>query len=192
MIVLFGNKGDLGSYLENNIKNRKIIGVSRDNCNMESKEFIQKFLEGIADKYGKIDSIINAIGRIELGNFESTDISIFNKVMNDNVKVLYNILMASVPLLSRAGRGRFINISSIRGISGAPNKSIYSCSKYAVQGLIDSLRLEYKDSGIKFTNICSGLIGESVTKDDIVKAICFVLDLSDATYVRNIILGGLL
>jgi short-subunit dehydrogenase len=63
-----------------------------------------------------------------------------------------------IPVMRQQKQGRIINISSLLGIISMPFRGAYNASKYAVEGLSDTLRLELKPSGIDVITIEPGPI----------------------------------
>ncbi|MFW6130634.1 MAG: SDR family NAD(P)-dependent oxidoreductase [Atribacterota bacterium] len=190
-ILLLGSRGYVGKYLLNAIKDADIISINHYTCDLCVQSDLKK-LQKTLSSFTRIDAVINCVGKVNLKRFEEYSIEEVRELLNKNFMTVYNILKIIIPIFKKQKQGKFINVSSIRGITGAPNRTIYSASKFAVQGLIDSLRLELKDTNIKLTNICPGKLDDSVTREDISKTVNYLLNLSDKTYVRNIILGGTL
>jgi short-subunit dehydrogenase len=63
-----------------------------------------------------------------------------------------------IPVMRKQNQGRIINLSSVLGVISLPLKGAYNASKYAVEGLSDTLRLELKPAGIKVITIEPGPI----------------------------------
>ncbi len=70
-----------------------------------------------------------------------------------------------IPAMRRAGEGRIIQNSSILGFVGLPFRGAYNCSKFALEGLTDTLRLELADSGIQVSLIEPGPITSNFRKN---------------------------
>ncbi|MDX1741335.1 MAG: SDR family NAD(P)-dependent oxidoreductase, partial [Rhodothermales bacterium] len=79
------------------------------------------------------------------------------KLMEVNVIGLLATTQAFVSLL-RKGRGRIVNIGSLAGLVAMPGASAYAASKFAVQAITDSLRLELKPFGIRVTIVDPGAV----------------------------------
>jgi short-subunit dehydrogenase len=189
--IITGGSGLLGKEIIKFLsKKYNVINLSRTNtitpCDICEAVQIANYVHYLSS----VDLLINNAGVMLYDSFSNIKEIDFDKTFLTNVKGAFLVTQTVLPLMPRGSY--IINISSIRGITGAPNKAIYSASKFALQGLMDSLRKELKDSGIKITNICPGKISESVTTRDIVKTINYILSLSDETFIRDIILGGVL
>jgi short-subunit dehydrogenase len=127
---------------------------------------------------------------MKFNNFMSLTEDELMEMFDVNVRSVLIVTQIVLKKMLKQNSGHIMNISSIRGISGCPNKSGYAASKFALQGLTDSLRLELKDTPIKITNICPGKVGQSVLPTDVMLTVRYILSLSDITFIRNIILGG--
>lgn len=78
---------------------------------------------------------------------------------NVNVLGLLDVTRAFIPLLRKAGPGaRIVNMGSIAGIVAAPGSATYSASKFAVEGITDSLRIEMQQFGISVSIVQPGYI----------------------------------
>lgn len=91
--------------------------------------------------------LVNNAGIVVAGPLELVSIPQWRKQLEVNVIGLVAVTQALLPGL-RAGRGRIVNVGSIAGRSALPYSSPYCASKFAVEGLTDSLRMELKQWGI--------------------------------------------
>lgn len=187
--IITGASSGVGFHLARALRDDyRILNLSRSNtetsCDVRSKQSIIKALEGV----DSVDLLINSAGVMHFNSFMNIREDEIDEMYLTNVKGTFMMIQYVLPLMPDGGH--VINISSIRGITGAPTKAAYAASKFAVQGLTDSLRQELGKSKIKITNICPGKIPESVEYSDIVKTVKYVLSLSETTMVRDIILGG--
>ena len=73
-----------------------------------------------------------------------------------NVFGLMNVTRAVLPHMRERGEGCVINVTSISGLLGTPTSSIYSSTKFAVEGLTEALALEYGPLNIRFKTVAPG------------------------------------
>lgn len=105
--------------------------------------------------------LINNAGLSVNGPLELIDYSDIKKVIDVNLTGLLITTKIFLPLI-RKNRGRLINISSGHGLMAIPDKSVYAASKFGVQALSDSLRVELRPFGVKVSSIIVGKVETSV------------------------------
>lgn len=113
---------------------------------------------------GRIDVLVNNAGYGLLATVEDgTDEEILRQ-FDVNVLGLIRMTREVLPHMRAAGGGVIINISSFLGRMGLPLLAHYNASKYAVEGITDSLRLEVGPFGIRVHSILAGLFGTNFVK----------------------------
>jgi len=129
---------------------------------------IKSAIKQIIEKEGKIDVLVNNAGYGLLATIEDgTDEEIFNQ-FDVNVFGLIKTTREVLPYMREAKSGVIINISSFLGKMGLPLLAHYNASKYAVEGIVDSLRFETMPFGIRVHSIQSGLFGTNFVKKGLV------------------------
>jgi len=122
----------------------------------------------IIEKEGKIDVLVNNAGYGLLATIEDgTDEEMFNQ-FDVNVFGLIKTTREVLPYMRKAKSGVIINISSFLGKMGLPLLAHYNASKYAVEGIVDSLRFETMPYNIRVHSIQSGLFGTNFAKKGLV------------------------
>lgn len=107
---------------------------------------------------GRVDALINNAGYGQIGALEDVPSDVLINQFQTNVFGLMELTRLVIPLMRKQKQGRIINISSVLGVISLPLKGAYNASKYAVEGLSDTLRLELKSAGIKVITIEPGPI----------------------------------
>lgn len=132
--------------------------TNSEQMNLFAKEFGQNELY--------LDILCNNAGIGVGSSFEELDLDGWQRVMNINFwGVIYGI-RAFLPYLKKNLRGaHIINVASMSGLVGMPGMSAYTCSKFAVVGLSESLASELAPFGIKVTAICPGIINTNIIKN---------------------------
>lgn len=108
------------------------------------------------DRFGRIDVVVNNAGRALVGTFEETAPEQIGDQLALNLYGVINVTRAVLPTLRAQRAGTIVNVSSTAGITGFAASSMYSASKFAVEGLSDSLRIELQPFGIRVLTIEPG------------------------------------
>ncbi|MCX8281243.1 oxidoreductase [Phyllobacterium sp. 0TCS1.6C] len=101
------------------------------------------------ERFGRIDVLVNNAGIGYFGSLEESDIAEARKMFDINVWGLMDMTRAVLPLMRRQRSGTVVNISSIGGLRGFPAVGFYNGTKFAVEGLSESLSKEVAHLGIK-------------------------------------------
>jgi NAD(P)-dependent dehydrogenase (short-subunit alcohol dehydrogenase family) len=107
-------------------------------------------------RFGRIDSLVNDAGRGLLGAVEEVSDAEARAVFDVNVFGLLTVTRAVLPVMREQGAGTIINISSSGGFIGRAGWGVYCATKFAVEGLSESLRYELAPLGIQVTAIEPG------------------------------------
>lgn len=115
-------------------------------------------IDDIKKTFGKIDVVINNVGVSMYKLIQDTTIEDFDYIFNNNMKSVWNISkIVSTDMIKRKA-GSIVNISSIWGITGASNETLYSASKGAVIAFTKALALELAPSGIRVNCVAPGAV----------------------------------
>lgn len=113
------------------------------------------------NRFGSIDILINNAGISMRALFSEVDLEVLKKVMDTNFwGTVYCSKYAMKPLLK--SKGTIVGISSIAGIKGLPARSGYSASKFAMNGFLESLRIENLKTGIHVLICCPGFTASNI------------------------------
>jgi len=110
---------------------------------------IKKFSDQVLKKYGKVDTVLSNVGNGFFGPFEEVDLEKGLKNLEMNVIGAAAIFQAFIPAMREKGYGKLIAMSSLVGVIPFPFESIYSASKFALEGLVLSMRYELEPFGIR-------------------------------------------
>ena len=128
-------------------------------CNVADHEEVHKVSEKVFEKYGRVDILVNNAGIYPFKPFVEMTEENWDKVMNVNVKGIFNFTKAVLPKMIERKYGKIVNLSSVAGEElGYANLVHYSASKAAILGFTRSLALEVARYGINVNSICPGAI----------------------------------
>lgn len=105
---------------------------------------------------GKLDVLVNNAGNGLAGPAYAMPVDMAKKQFEVNFFGVVRMCSAALPDMIKNNRGLIVNISSLAGLFGLPYQSMYSASKYAVEGYSQSLRMELRNTGIKVVVINPG------------------------------------
>jgi short-subunit dehydrogenase len=100
-------------------------------------------------KFGRIDVLVNNAGIGYFGSFEESDLNEVRKMVDINMWGLVDMTRAVLPAMRKQKSGHIVNVSSIGGIIAFPGVSFYHATKFAVEGMSESMSHELKPLGIK-------------------------------------------
>jgi NAD(P)-dependent dehydrogenase (short-subunit alcohol dehydrogenase family) len=115
-------------------------------------------VERTVERFGGLDVLVCNAGISMWARFEDiTDLSLFDRIMRVNyLGTVYSTYFA-LPHLKRS-RGLVVGVSSLTGKTGVPTRTAYAASKHAMQGFLDSLRIELRGSGVDVCVISPGFV----------------------------------
>jgi short-subunit dehydrogenase len=133
---------------------------------LRDKSHVEIMIASAREQYGRIDVLINNAGFGYLGTVEETPPSVVREIFALNFEAPLLASQLVIPIMKAQGGGHIINVSSVVGRRGLPLNGIYCATKFALQGISESLRLEVKDAGIDVT-IVSPAATESEFGDNV-------------------------
>jgi NAD(P)-dependent dehydrogenase (short-subunit alcohol dehydrogenase family) len=119
---------------------------------------ISNSIQKIINERGGIDVLVNNAGYSLLGPLEQLQINEIKDVFETNFFGVIKLIQSVLPTMRKQRYGRIINVSSVAGRIGFPLSSAYVSSKFALEGLTESLRYEVQKFGIHAVLIEPGVI----------------------------------
>lgn len=134
--------------------NAKVEGIFP---NLSDYAAVAAAFDEVVKKYGRIDILVNNAGVSESTPFEKYTDEIFDKVMDLNVRAVFNCSKAVSGHMIAAGSGVILNTSSMVSQYGQPAGIAYPTSKFAVNGFTLSLARELGPKGIRVNAVAPGI-----------------------------------
>jgi short-subunit dehydrogenase len=135
------------------LKNYKFNMIKMDVTDDKS---VQSALDGLIEQEGQLDVLINNAGIGIAGSIEDTSIKEAKQQFETNFFGNVRLTQKVLPFMRKKNSGHIINISSIGGVISLPFQGFYCASKFAIEGLTESLKYEVKKYGIKVCLIQPG------------------------------------
>jgi len=152
--------------MRNLSKSEEILACTRkDNLQLETLRLdvtdegsISEAIDMIIDKKDRIDILVNNAGYSLLGPLELLHLDEIKEEFETNFFGIIRLIQCVLPIMRKQRYGKIINISSLAGRIGFPLSSAYGSSKFALEGLTESLGYEVQNFGIHVILIEPGVI----------------------------------
>jgi NADP-dependent 3-hydroxy acid dehydrogenase YdfG len=154
-LILTGRRWDRLESLQRELENKvRVLPLAFD---VRDRKAVFDTVAGIPEAWRKVDILINNAG-LALGRdfFDEADIDDWETMMDTNVMGLLYVSRAVLPLMIPAKNGHIINLGSVAGKDVYEKGNAYCGSKFAVDALSRSMRIDLLRHGIKVTAIHPG------------------------------------
>jgi len=151
---------DLTRALIEQYPNQKIEFLSGE---ISDPVFCKELIDRCIERLGYLDILINNAGISMRGILNDTDLSVLKRIMDVNFWGSVYCTKFALPYLL-AKKGSVIGISSVAGFKGLPARTGYSASKFALQGFLESLRIENRRTGLHVLIACPGYTASNIRK----------------------------
>ena len=159
-----------------------LFGVEID---PNSDESVQTVMPGVISQFGRIDALVNNAGFGVWGPIDSLSIDEIKLQFEANFFGCVRLIHSVLPQMLSRGSGRIVNISSVLGRMGTPFNGAYVSSKYALEGLSESLRVEVRPFGVHVSLVEPGLFETDFQKNQLYAEHSQDTDSPYASYVER-------
>jgi 2-keto-3-deoxy-L-fuconate dehydrogenase len=126
-------------------------------CNISDQPEVKAAVAQIIQQHATIDILINNAGIAHIGTAENTSAEDFERLMNVNVKGVYNCLHASIPFMKQKG-GSIVNLASVAALVGLSDRFAYSATKGAIIAMTLSVAKDFLQYNIRCNSISPGRV----------------------------------
>lgn len=120
-------------------------------------------LGSVESSMGPLRVLVNNAGLMPLGPFADEGDEVADRQLAVNLRGVILGSKLAIPLMTKAGGGRLVNIASLAGKVGTPGAATYSATKFAVVGLSEALEEELRETPVGVTLVMPGIIDTELT-----------------------------
>ena len=161
---------------------QEIIPLELD---INSDEAVSKVLPNVVKEHGPIDALVNNAGYGLWGPIECLTIDELKEQFETNFFAAVRMIQTLVPEMVERRTGTIVNISSVLGRMGTPFNGAYTASKFALEGISESLRTELSPFGVRVALVEPGLFRTAFQSNQVRGANVDSQEISYAPYIER-------
>ena len=158
-------KLDEGSKQITDIAKKEDLPLQAIQLDVNNEKSVIEGINRISEEKERIDVIVNNAGFDLMGPLEETSMDEIKAQFETNFFGTTRVIQNVVPIMRKQRGGRIVNIASVGGRIAVPFHSGYHGTKFAVEGLSESIKYELEPFGIKIILIEPGAVGSSFWKN---------------------------
>lgn len=133
-------------------------------CDVADEQSIQRSIDMILEKWGRVDALINNAGIQRYGTVTETSVELWDEVINVNLKSMFLCARAVLPAMVEQKKGVIINVSSVQAFHSQQKVAAYTTSKTAILGLTRSIAVDYAPY-VRCVAVCPGTVDTEMLRD---------------------------
>jgi 3-oxoacyl-[acyl-carrier protein] reductase len=165
-VLVTGGSGGIGKSIVERLSEDSKYAVhapGRADLDLQSRESIEAFFS----IFSNYDIVINNAGVNVPESIEDIVFEHIHNALNINLIAPLLIIKSCVPHMKQQGFGRIVNVSSIWGIRSKEKRTLYSATKFGLNGITKSLARELGSCNILVNSICPGYVNTSLTQKNV-------------------------
>jgi len=166
-LALAARRAEKLERLAEEIKEKYGVPVFCQATDVSKPQSVRLCVEKAIENLGRIDVLINNAGVGCVGKVADVDLELAHQVMETNFFGPLYFIQEVIPHFRKQQSGHVVNISSVIGKRSVPRIGLYCASKFALQAITDSLRLELKKTGIRVSMVCPGLTATEFSENQL-------------------------
>lgn len=150
---------------QEDVDSLKELGLESFYLDVTNKESISQTFNEVLQLTDTIDVVFNNAGFGQPGAIEDLPTELLKEQFETNVFGLHEVTIQALKIMKKQGYGKIIQHSSVLGLVSLPIRGAYNASKYAIEGLTDTLRMELHDTNIDVALLNTGPITSDFRKN---------------------------
>lgn len=165
-ILITGASRGIGKAIKDVLKEKgfNCIAPSRSELDISDVTSIESYFSSLSVG---IDGLVNNAGINIIGNIEAINDIDTEKMINTNLLAPLKIIQHVVKDMKKSGNGRIVNVSSIWGVRSKEFRTLYSLTKFGLNGITKSLARELGENNILINSIAPGYVNTEMTNQNV-------------------------
>jgi NAD(P)-dependent dehydrogenase (short-subunit alcohol dehydrogenase family) len=138
-------------------------GVAPIACDLADDAALHRAIEAFAKRHDRLDVLVNAAAISLPANNAASELDRFRQTIATDLTGVYATILATYPLLKKAGNSSVINVTSINSVRGFPGNPGYVAAKAGLSGLTRALATDFAADGIRVNALAPGYIATAMT-----------------------------
>ena len=185
----------------------EVLGYAGD---IASEAVVAEFAQRVFDRFGRVDVLVNNAGISHIASAEETSFADYRRVLDVNLVAPFLLCRNFGKEMLEAGSGSIVNVASVAGLLAVADRAAYNTSKHGLIGLTRTLAAEWGGRCVRVNAVCPGWVktemdvadqagggysdaditgrapmGRFATPDDIARAIAFLADPLESSFVNG-------
>ncbi len=157
VVVTARSADDLTALVER--LERMDVAAAAVPADLTSEDDVARLKAATLERFGRVDILVNNAGVGKYGPLSSLTAEDYDWMMNTNMRSSFLCTSAFLPGMLAQRQGWIVFVSSVAGLRGLPNESVYCASKFAQMGFAQALDYETREQGVKVTVVAPGGVG---------------------------------
>ena len=128
-------------------------------ADLTREEDVERLRDAALARFGRVDILVNNAGVGKYGPLASLSAADYDWMMNTNMRSSFLCTSAFLPEMLARRQGWVVFVSSVAGLKGLPNESVYCATKFAQIGFAQALDYEMREQGVKVSVVAPGGVG---------------------------------
>jgi len=157
-VIVTARNGDELAALAERLERMEVaaLPVAAD---LTLEEDVDRLRDAALARFGRVDILINNAGVGKYGPLTSLSAADYDWMMNTNMRSSFLCTSAFLPGMLARRQGWVVFVSSVAGLKGLPNESVYCATKFAQMGFAQALDYETREQGVKVSVVAPGGVG---------------------------------
>lgn len=178
VVLIAGGSGALGQTVvpafvragaqvmtaDRHVPSAPIAGGAALKADVADEADVQRLVNDVLRKAGRIDALINLVGGFAMGRLEETDAALWQRMLTMNVTSAFLLSKAVTPHMVERGTGRILHVAAWAAVEPFAGAAAYIVSKASLLALIKVLALELSGSGVTVNGVLPNTIDTPVNR----------------------------